>query len=110
MRQGGIDHGPTPCSHCCGCHVTKDGHKRGQQRWRCRQCGHTFGVTTGTHRYLLHTPAAEIGRSLLIVMRRGSLIAAEEQIGHKDETVGIWLRRASDHAAALTEARCVTCT
>jgi hypothetical protein len=52
--------------------------------------------------YRLHTPAAEVAQALLIVMRRGSLRAAEEITGHKYETIGQWLRRAGEHADALT--------
>ncbi len=52
--------------------------------------------------YGLHTPAAEVAKALLIVMRRGSLRAAEELTGHTYETIGEWLRRASEHAEALT--------
>src|SRR5260370_14235345 len=52
--------------------------------------------------YRLHTPAAEVAQALLIVMRRGSLRAAEEITGHKYETIGEWLRRASEHEEALT--------
>jgi hypothetical protein len=50
------------------------------------------------------TPVAEIAQALLVVMRRGSLRAAEEITGHKYETIGTWLHRAAEHAAALTEA------
>jgi hypothetical protein len=39
----------------------------------------------------------------LIVMRRGSLRAAEEITGHKYETISVWLKRAASHAAAITE-------
>jgi hypothetical protein len=39
-----------------------------------------------------------------VVLRRGSLTAAGEQTGHKYGTSGTWLRRAGEHAAALTEA------
>ncbi len=52
--------------------------------------------------YRLHTPAAEVAQALLVVMRRGSLRAAEEITGHKYETIGEWLRRASEHAETLT--------
>jgi hypothetical protein len=52
--------------------------------------------------YRLHTAPEEIARTLLIVMRRGSLRAAEEISGHKYETIGEWLRRAGEHAEALT--------
>jgi hypothetical protein len=44
----------------------------------------------------------ESAQTLLMVMRRGSLRAAEEITGHLYETIGEWLRRASEHAQALT--------
>jgi len=53
--------------------------------------------------YNLKTPAAEVAQALLIVMRRGSLRAAEEITGHKYETISVWLKRAATHAAALTQ-------
>jgi hypothetical protein len=45
----------------------------------------------------------EVARTLLVVMRRGSLSAAEEITGRKYETIGRWLRMAAQHAEALTE-------
>jgi len=53
--------------------------------------------------YGLKTPAAEVVQALLIVMRRGSLRAAEEITGHKYETISVWLKRAAAHAAAITQ-------
>jgi transposase-like protein len=101
--QASVEH--PPCPRCGAAQVVKDGHLRsGQQRWQCRGCGRTFGPTLGTPLYRLHTPAAEVARSLLVVMRRGSLSAAEEITGHKYETLGRWLRAAATHADALTEA------
>ena len=94
-----------PCPRCGAVHVAKEGHTpKGQQRWQCRGCGKTFGPTLGTPLYRLHTPATEVARSLLVVMRRGSLSAAEELTGHQDETLGRWLRAAAAHADALTDA------
>ena len=61
-----------------------------------------FGETEGTPMYRLHTDASEVAQALWVVMRRGSLRAAEEITGHKYETIGEWLRRASEHAEALT--------
>jgi hypothetical protein len=52
--------------------------------------------------YGLRTSAAEVARSLLVVMRRGSLNAAEELTGHKYETLADWLRRAASQAEAIT--------
>src|SRR5690242_8166917 len=92
------------CVHCQSAHVVKNGHKDGKQRYRCMDCRATFGPTYGTPLYGLHTNAQEIARTLLVVMRRGSLSAAEEISGHKYETIGVWLRRAGEHAEALTQA------
>jgi hypothetical protein len=51
----------------------------------------------------LKTDVAEIARTLLVVLHRGSLRAAEEVTGHKYETISGWVRRAGAHAEALTE-------
>jgi transposase-like protein len=83
-------------------HVIRNGSSKGRRRYQCRGCGRFFGETEGTPMYRLHTPVAEVAQALLIVMRRGSLRAAEEITGHKYETIGEWLRRASGHAEALT--------
>jgi phosphodiesterase/alkaline phosphatase D-like protein len=53
--------------------------------------------------YGLKTEASEVAHALLIVMRRGSLRAAEEITGHKYETISQWLKRAARHAEALTQ-------
>jgi len=83
-------------------HVIRNGSSNGRRRYQCRGCGRFFGATEGTPMYRLHTPASEVAHALLIVMRRGSLRAAEEITGHKYETIGQWLQRASEHAEALT--------
>src|SRR5438128_9970074 len=82
-------------------HVIRNGSSKGRRRYQCRGCGRFFGETEGTPMYRLHTPVAEVAQALLVVMRRGSLRAAEEITGHKYETIGEWLRRASEHAEAL---------
>jgi len=92
-----------PCPRCGGKQVTKNGHKDGRQRWLCHDCGDTFGSTYGTPMYRLRTSAAEIGRTLLVVMRRGSLSAAEEITGHKYETIGRWVRLAAEQAEVITQ-------
>jgi hypothetical protein len=53
--------------------------------------------------YGLKTQASEVAHALLIVMRPGSLRAAEEITGHKYETISAWLKRAATHAQALTQ-------
>jgi transposase-like protein len=83
-------------------HVIRNGSHNGRRRYHCRGCGRFFGETEGTPMYGLHTEVSEVAHALLIVMRRGSLRAAEEITGHKYETIGHWLRRASEHAEVLT--------
>jgi transposase-like protein len=95
---------PCPTPACPAPHVVRNGSLKGRQRYHCRTCGAWFGETTGTPMHRLRTPPAEVGRALLCVMRRGSYRAAEEQTGHKAETIARWLRVAAAHAAALTEA------
>jgi transposase-like protein len=90
------------CPHCGGTSV-KNGKNRGQQRFLCKQCEKTFGGRFGTPMFGLHTPIKEVANTLLILMRRGSLSAAEEISGHKWETIKAWLLRVSEHAEAMTE-------
>ena len=94
---------PCPNPDCPAAHVVRNGTLGGRQRYHCRGCGAWFGETHNTPMYRLHTSPEEVGRSLLIVMRRGSLRAAEEITGHKYETIGRWLVLAAEHAEALTE-------
>jgi transposase-like protein len=94
---------PCPDPDCATPHVVRNGTLKGRQRYHCKGCGAWFGETHNTPMYRLHTPPQEVGRALLVVMRRGSLRAAEEITGHKYETISRWLKLAADHAEALTE-------
>ncbi|MBI4499448.1 MAG: IS1 family transposase [Chloroflexi bacterium] len=91
------------CGHGGSPRTVSTGSSRGHQQWACRAGGRSFRTTTGTPLARLKTPVDEIARALLVVLRRGSLRAAEEITGHKYETIGRWLRRAGQHAEALTE-------
>ena len=93
----------TPCPHCGSTWVRRNGSSRGKARWLCGDCGKSVGTTYGTAMYGLHTPVEEVARTLLILMRRGSLRGAEEISGHKWETIRGWVLRAHAHAEALTE-------
>jgi len=94
---------PCPKCPCSQSHVVRNGSHRGRPRSVCRTCKTYFGETQGTPMYNLKTPASEVARALLVVMRRGSLRAAEEITGHKYETISDWLKRAAEHAEALTQ-------
>jgi transposase-like protein len=95
---------PCPGRTCPAPQVVRNGTLNGRQRYHCRGCGAWFGDTHGTPLYRLRTPPVEIGRALLVVLRRGSLRAAEEVTGHKYQTIGHWLKLAAAHAEALEEA------
>ena len=90
------------CRHCGSVRTYNNGSSRGRHQWRCHDGGRSFRSTTGTAVAHLKTPVDEVARALLVVMRRGSLRAAEEITGHKYETIGGWLRRAGRHVEALT--------
>jgi transposase-like protein len=101
QEEGSLPCCPNPsCQHS---HVVRNGSHRGRQRYVCRTCQTYFGETQGTPMYNLKTEASEVAQALLIVMRRGSLRAAEEITGHKYETISGWLKRAAAHAEALTQ-------
>ena len=92
------------CGHCGSLRTVSNGSSHGHHQWQCHECGRSFRATTGTPVARLKTPVEEVARALLVVLRRGSLRAAEEITGHKYETIGAWLRRAGDHAEVLTAA------
>jgi transposase-like protein len=94
---------PCPNPDCQDSHVVRNGSHRGRQRYSCRTCQTSFGDTPGTPMSHLKTPAHEVAQALLLVMRRGSLRAAEEITGHTYETISVWLKRAAAHAEALTQ-------
>jgi len=93
-----------PCPRCGAAHVVKNGSKDGQPRWVCRNCKRSFGPTLGTAMYRLRNTPTQVAHTLLMVMRRGSLSAAEEITGHKYETIGRWLRAAATQAEQITNA------
>jgi transposase-like protein len=95
---------PCPNAECAAPHVVRNGSVGGRRRYHCRGCGAWFGETHGTPLYRLRTPPEEIGRALLVVMRRGSLRAAEEVTGHKYETISRGLHLTARHAAAIEDA------
>ena len=91
------------CPRCQGTECIRFGSSSGHRRGRCHRCGRTWTETLGTPVFHLHTPLPEIVRSVMIVLRRGSLRAAEEQTGHNYETIAEWIRRLGNHAEAVSE-------
>lgn len=95
--------GSEPCPHCRGTSVHRNGTNRGQQRWRCGDCGKTFGATLGTPLYRLRTPLGKVVEALRFMMLRGSLSAAAEFTGHKRGTIRRWLLLALAQTQAVEE-------
>jgi transposase-like protein len=91
------------CPRCHGLHCIRLGITRGHQRWRCQECRRTWSDTLGTPLFHVHTPRPEIVRAIRIVLRRGSLRAAEEITGHHYETIATWIKRLGEHAQAVTD-------
>jgi transposase-like protein len=46
-----VDEGTPGCPHCSSHHVHRNGFAKGKQRYACKECGRTFGQTTGSVRY-----------------------------------------------------------
>ena len=46
--------GPRACPHCTSTLLVKSGSANGLQRFKCRQCAHTFNALTGTPLARLH--------------------------------------------------------
>lgn len=90
------------CPRCGKTGCRRFGTRKGYQRWRCPSCRRTWNELLDTPLFHLHTPLAEIVRTIRIVMSRGSLRAAEEQTGHNYDTIAVWLRRLGAHADAVT--------
>src|SRR5205807_2113741 len=101
-KRGG-ESAPVSKSELCGVPCGAQWEPSRRQRYHCRTCKTSFGETQGRPMYALKTPAKEVAQALLIVMRGGSLRAAEEITGHKYETISVWLKRAATHAEALTQ-------
>src|SRR5260370_37812550 len=80
---------PCPNPTCSQTRVVRSGSHRGRPRYQCRTCKTYFGETQGTPMYALKTPAADAAQGRMIVMRRGSLRAAQETTGHKCERISI---------------------
>ena len=93
-----------PCPRCEATHVVKNGSKDERQRWVCRNCKRSFDPTFDTAMFRLRNTPAEIARTLMVVMSKGSLSATEEITGHKYETIGRWLGFAARQAEQITNA------
>jgi transposase-like protein len=73
------------------------------RRLRCIACGKTFSENYGTPFYGIKSDRGKIVQTLKMVVERGSMRGAARAMGVDKDTVCDWVRKASEHAEALTE-------
>lgn len=77
--------------------------KRGRQRYKCKSCRKTFTETKGTLFYRRRTSEAEIIHTLAHIAEGNRISSLVRTTGHKEDTIGDWLREAGKHAEAIEE-------
>jgi transposase-like protein len=77
--------------------------KTGRQRYRCQTCGQTFTETRDTIFYRRRTPEEEILSALACIAEGNRMSSTARITGHKEETIGDWLRAAGQHAEEVEE-------
>jgi transposase-like protein len=75
--------------------------KAGRQRYRCHRCGSTFTETKGTIFFRKKTPDLEIMESLALIAEGSRLSSVARVKGHKEDTIGAWVRDAAQQAEAI---------
>lgn len=85
-------------------HIIKFGTtKRGRQRYKCKSCRKTFTETKGTLFYRRRTSEAEIIDTLAHIAEGNRISSLVRTTGHKEDTIGDWIREAGQHAEAVEE-------
>jgi transposase-like protein len=77
--------------------------KAGRQRYKCQRCGKTFTETKGTLFYRRRTPETEIIDTLAHIAEGNRISSLVRTTGHKEDTIGDWIREAGKHAEVLEE-------
>ena len=77
--------------------------KRGRQRYKCKSCGKTFTETKGTLFYRRRTAEEEIIDTLAHIAEGNRISSLVRTSGHKEDTIGDWIREAGKHAEAIEE-------
>jgi len=84
--------GTTPCPHCSGERIVKNGSVGGLQRYLCRECKRTFNALTGTPLARLHLRGKWLGQTQ--ALRDGlSLSAVQKQLDIARTTAFRWRHR-----------------
>lgn len=90
-----------PACPACGGRMVKNGRARGSQRYVCRSCGKTIGITHGSPFYRTKTPLSVWNKFLLCVESRTSLRKAAALCGISLPTASRWRRHYLDYLARV---------
>ncbi len=77
------------CPHCSSNWTPKDGHSRGKQTYRCRDCHHRFTPAGNRHYY----PQTVKDQALDMYGEGSSLAAIGRVMGILPETVYSWVKK-----------------
>ena len=84
--------GPRACPHCTSTLLVKNGSANGLQRFKCRQCAHTFNALTGTPLARLHLRDKWMGQAQ--ALGEGlSLNQVAQRLGVAQSTAFRWRHR-----------------
>ncbi|MDI3479702.1 MAG: hypothetical protein PWQ14_848 [Rikenellaceae bacterium] len=90
------------CPNCKSIHIKKNGHQRGQQIYKCKNCGKNFRETTGTLVYYLHKK--ELLLDYLRCMLEGKTIrACASEVGISVPTSFNWRHKILSALESLDE-------
>jgi transposase-like protein len=90
------------CPYCKSIHIKKNGHQRGQQVYKCKNCGKNFRETTGTIIYYLHKK--ELMLDYLRCMLEGkSIRACAREVGISVPTSFNWKHKILSALKSLDE-------
>jgi transposase-like protein len=73
------------------------------RRLSCRECKKTFSENYGTPFFGLMTDRERVVQALKMVVERGSMRGAARAMGVDKDTICAWVRKASEHAEALSD-------
>ena len=82
-------HDDLRCPHCGSNWTPKDGHSRGKQTYRCRDCQHRFTPEGNRHYY----PESVKNQAVEMYSEGSSLAATGRVLGVLPETVYSWVKK-----------------
>ena len=91
------------CPHCHSKKIHKNGHVRGLQRYRCRECSKTFGLTTNTVFHRSKKSLALWAEYAELLLEKKSLRSIAQTLGISLSTSFFWRHKILRTLEGLTE-------